>query len=75
MDHAKGDGKKFRAAFTKINELRKETYTKLNKGLTEDQKKTLTSLQGEKFELVVPKGKFEFPKGKGKKDKDDFESE
>jgi uncharacterized coiled-coil DUF342 family protein len=66
-DDAKGDFKKMRESFTKINELRTEAYTKIEKTLDDDQKKDLGKLGGDKFEL-----KMEFPglKDFGKKDKD-----
>ena len=62
---AKGDFKERFAAFRKIGELRKETYEKIAKSLTDDQKKTWKDLGGKEFEIKIEKGK-----GFGKK-KDD----
>jgi hypothetical protein len=70
FEDAKGDKGKFKGVFKKVQTLRKDAYDKITKGLTEEQQKTLKDLGGEKFDLVIEKGKFG-KKGKDKK-KDDF---
>jgi Spy/CpxP family protein refolding chaperone len=72
FEEAKGDKDKFREVFKKVGKLREETYTKITKSFSEDQKKAWKDLQGEKFE-----GKLQFGPGGGKggkkrKDKSDF---
>jgi hypothetical protein len=71
MEDAKGDFGKLKGAFKKLQTLRKDTYEKITKGLTDEQQKTLKDIGGEKFELKFDKGKFG-KGGKNKKKKDDF---
>jgi hypothetical protein len=71
-EDAKGDFSKMREMFTKVNTLNKDTYDKITKSLSDDQKKAWKELQGDEF-----KGEFRPPFGKGKggkreKPKDDF---
>jgi hypothetical protein len=73
FEDAKGDQKKMFQAFGKMRELSKEAYTTVAKALDDDQKKTLKSLEGEKFELKMEGGFFKKGKKGGKKEKkDDF---
>jgi len=70
-DDAKGDREKFVEAFKKIRKMNEDTYDKITKTFSDDQKKSFKELQGEKFEgNLNPFGK---GKGPGKKKKtDDF---
>jgi hypothetical protein len=63
-DDVKGDFSRFGEVRTKIQGLNKDTFTKITKALTDDQKKSWKEMQGEEF-----KGEFvpAFGKGKGKK--------
>jgi hypothetical protein len=73
MEDAKGDFSKFKGAFKKVQTLRKDTFEKITKGLTEEQQKTLKDLSGEKFDYVPDKFGGKGGKGgKNKKKKDDF---
>lgn len=70
MEDAKGDKEKFFGAFQKVAGMNKETFTKITKTLTDEQKKIWKEMQGEKFEgNLNPFGKGKFGK---KKNKDDF---
>lgn len=51
MEDAKGDRTKAMAAFKKLATMGKESFTKINKTLTEEQKKAWKELQGDKFEM------------------------
>lgn len=71
FEDAQGDREKFGAAMKKVQGLGKDTFDKVTKSLSDDQKKAWKELQGDEF-----KGEFRpafggFGKGKGKK-KDDF---
>jgi Spy/CpxP family protein refolding chaperone len=70
FEDAQGDREKMQAAMKKLPGLGKDTFDKIAKSLSDEQKKTWKEIQGEEF-----KGEFRpafgFGKGKGKK-KDDF---
>jgi hypothetical protein len=69
FEDAQGDREKFQGAMKKIQGLGKDTFDKITKSLSDDQKKAWKEIQGDEF-----KGEFRsnpFGKGKGKK-KDDF---
>jgi hypothetical protein len=69
-EESKGD---FRKMGEKMREMSKEAYTTISKTLTDDQKKALKDLEGEKFELKFDRPGFGKEKGKkGRKgNKDD----
>lgn len=69
-EDAKGDFGKIKEMMTKMQAINKEAFTKIAKGMSEDQQRVWKDLQGEKFD-----GKLGgFGKGGfgGKKKKDDF---
>ncbi len=69
FEDAQGDREKLRGIMTKITGLSKDSFTKITKSFTDEQKKTWKEMQGEEF-----KGEFmtnPFGKG-GKKKRDDF---
>jgi hypothetical protein len=70
FEDAQGDREKFQAAMKKVQGLGKDTFDKITKSFSDDQKKSWKELQGDEFkgEFRPP---FGFGKGKGKK-KDDF---
>jgi len=78
MDDAGMDRQKLGAAFKKMQTMSKESYSKVVKSLTDEQRTSWKEMGGEKFELKTEgfggfggrdKGK---GKGKGKKKSDDF---
>jgi hypothetical protein len=69
MDDAKEDFKARFKAMAKVGQMGRETFAKITKDFSEDQKKAWEELKGEKVELEARPG---FP-GKGKdKKKDEF---
>ncbi|NBO92509.1 MAG: hypothetical protein EBV06_09410 [Planctomycetia bacterium] len=75
FDDAKGDRKKMFEVGKKVTELRGEAFDKVVKMLSEDQKKSWTEAQGDKFDFKPDFGGFgKGNKGKGKDQpkKDDF---
>ncbi len=65
MEDAKGDKEKLFGSFQKMRDMNQETFTKITKTLTDEQKKTWKDIQGEEFKgSLNPFGKF----GKKKKD-------
>jgi hypothetical protein len=69
FEDAQGDREKMQGAMKKLQGLGKDTFDKITKSLSDDQKKAWKEIQGDEF-----KGEFRsnpFGKGKGKK-RDDF---
>jgi len=71
QEDAKGDFSRFRETMEKVNGLNKDTYEKITKSFSEDQKKAWKEIQGEPFKGEFRANPFGKGKGKGKK-KDDF---
>ncbi|MFO0841284.1 MAG: hypothetical protein U0797_02650 [Gemmataceae bacterium] len=65
FEDAQGDREKFQAAMKKVQGLGKDTFDKITKSLSDEQKKAWKELQGEEF-----KGEFRPAFGKGGKKKD-----
>jgi hypothetical protein len=70
FEDAKGDRSKVRSAFQKIQKMGGDTYTKIAKSLSEKQVAAWKELQGDKFEVVFPKGRFNPKKDRAKKTDD-----
>lgn len=66
MEDAKGDREKFMGAFKKMQTMGKETFDKITKSFSDEQKQAWKELQGEEF-----KGELR-PAGFRPKKKDDF---
>jgi len=69
FEDAKGDKEKATAAFRKLRTMSKETYEKISKKLSEEQKTALKELKGEEFKGNVGFGGGR--PGKGKREKKD----
>jgi Spy/CpxP family protein refolding chaperone len=71
FDDAKGDFTKMRGIMQKVQKMGGETYTKITKSLSEKQLAAWKELQGDKFDVVFPKGGGFNPKGKDRPKKND----
>lgn len=70
FDDAKGDRTKMFSTMQKVQKMGGETYDKIVKTLSEKQVAAWKEIQGDKFDVVFPKGGFG-PRGKDKAKKTD----